>query len=75
MNDNKLITEFMGLEPTMMGKDLYGYSDSPFFSCTEKTPEKVMENIVKYVKYDKSWDWLMPVVEKINAMVSTTSDD
>lgn len=63
--NNKLIAEFMGLRPKMESPDVYSYSDMPFFSVRENNPEKVMDAIVKYVKYDKDWNWLIEVVEKI----------
>jgi hypothetical protein len=62
---NRLITEYMGIKPRLIAPDLYGYSDLPFFSVTEHSPEKVMDSILGYVKYHKEWNWLMPVVEKI----------
>jgi hypothetical protein len=67
---NRLIAEFMGVKPKLIKPDVYGYCDSPFISITENNPEKVMEGIVKYVKYDSSWDWLMPVIEKCSNIAS-----
>lgn len=63
--DNKIIAEFMGLKPKMESPDVYSYSDMPFFSVREDNPEKVMEAIMKYSLYSTDWNWLMPVVEKI----------
>jgi hypothetical protein len=65
MESNKLIAEFMGVKPTMESPDVYSYNDGVFFMVREDNPEKVMEAIAKYAKYHTSWDWLMPVVEKI----------
>ena len=62
---NKLIIEFMGLKPKMEGPDVYTYNDGVFFMCREDSPEKVIEAMSRYVKYNSSWDWLMPVVSKI----------
>ena len=69
MQDNKLIAEFMGVDTqiTSIG-DIHSWSDSPFYYTTEDSKEKVMENIAEYSKYHTSWDWLMPVGEKIDAM-------
>lgn len=52
MSDNKLIAEFMGLEQTPTG-----------LFVTKKGAIRVWE-----LEYHISWDWLMPVVEKINTM-------
>ena len=49
MNDNKLIAEFMGLV----------VSDSDNYTSELHT------NVDVDLKYHTSWDWLMPVVEKI----------
>ena len=57
-NNNKLIAEFMGLTNH--------YNDNSMM--VRKKPEG---NVVLYVydlDYDSSWDWLMPVVEKINLL-------
>jgi hypothetical protein len=62
---NKLIIDFMGIKPKMESPDTYTYVDFPFISIKENNPEKVMEGIIDYVKYHKSWDWLMPVIRKI----------
>jgi endonuclease IV len=52
MKDNRLIAEFMGLFDEI--------------SLDEDSKEKVMKGITEYSKYHTSWDWLMPVVERIN---------
>lgn len=57
---NKLIAEFMGFTPPKSGSNLL-------------TPEKVLvapDKKKSYIslnelKYHSSWDWLMPVIEKI----------
>ena len=50
--NNKLIADFMGLELTTDGiSDLY------------YTKDKRLKQIEKY---HTSWDWLMPVLKKIN---------
>ena len=67
---NKLIAEFMGVEPTQMHSNKYSYSDMPFFSCTYDTKEEVMKAFVSYAKYHKSWDWIMPVLFKIKKLQS-----
>lgn len=56
--ENKLIAEFMGIKTKV-------YSDTPTityfnFNGTMLTADKM--------KYSTSWDWLMPVVEKIEGL-------
>ena len=63
MNENKLIAEFMGVKFDKgtfynMGYDVF--SNGNLYRSHE-------------LKYHSSWDWLMPVVEKIN--VVTKYDD
>ena len=68
LDGNTLIAVFMGLRPKMISPDKYCWSDAPMFYTVNDTPEKVMDDIVEYAKYHTSWDWLMPVVIKINTM-------
>ena len=63
--DNELIAEFMGFEPykselgnTFQHRDLMGIFGGAG---------------IKF-KYNSSWDWLMPVVEKIDALNVTNVD-
>ncbi len=51
---NKLIANFMGVE---IGKELYSWR----IGCTEPLRSD-------HLAYDKSWGWLMPVVEKIESL-------
>jgi len=55
MNDNKLIAEFMGRGGT--------FNHDKTMICTGIYPDTMT-----LMKYHTSWDWLMPVVEKIDAM-------
>ena len=75
MTDNKLIAEFMGVHDEIsldsIAGNIHSWSDAPFFYITEDSKEKVIEGVAKYSKYHTSWDWLMPVVEKIEC----THDD
>jgi hypothetical protein len=52
MKDNKLIAEFMGLV----------VSDSDNYTSELHT------NVDVDLKYHTSWDWLMPVIEKIESL-------
>lgn len=63
---NKLIAEFMGLKPFNTGdKWALGHNSC---HCCEITEEKTMNGFASIAKYHSSWDWLMPVVEKIESM-------
>jgi hypothetical protein len=66
---NKLIVDFMGVKPVKGSDGYFTYSDGVFFSSRNDTREKTMEAIIDYVKYSEQWNWLMPVVEKINGIV------
>lgn len=54
MEDNKLIAEFMGCT-------------NPFNDITDATLYKIEQGTFEIgeLKYHTSWDWLMPVVQKI----------
>ena len=52
MNDNKLIAEFMGMT----------YGDPNDNSVMTQGSEVIP---IESMEYHTSWDWLMPVVEKI----------
>ncbi|MBE3084682.1 MAG: hypothetical protein IMZ64_00510 [Bacteroidetes bacterium] len=64
--ENKLIAEFMGLKPV---KVFGRYSISKdHCMCNEETEEKAMSGFASIAKYSSSWDWLMPVINKIGLM-------
>ncbi len=69
MKDNKLIAEFMGLEPekTLENKIVYAHKtvNSDKINDIQTDFYEAFE-----LKYYLSWDWLMLVVEKIEAMKS-----
>lgn len=56
--DNILIAEFMGFQKTNIG--WYDSEDSLSLSYTN-------DNTFDILLFDESWDWLMPVVEKIES--------
>ena len=56
MKENKLIAEFMGLIESSIDKKYW----------TEKTKEGIGKGELVELKYHTSWDWLMPVVDKMN---------
>jgi len=58
MENNKLIAEFMGHHTyESNGYDMVRYSD-----CNERT--------LQDTHYHTSWDWLMPVLKKINLQLN-----
>ena len=59
MNQNKLIAEFMGMKPH--------HQDS---SCMTRVDDTGSNEVVpvESMSYHTSWDWLMPVVQKISNM-------
>ena len=65
MNYNKLIAEFMGMT--------YGdpNDDSVMIQMTSQGNEVVP---IESMKYHISWDWLMPVVEKIESLRNGSGD-
>lgn len=69
---NKLIAEFMGLTPVQ----IFGrYSVSKHHcTCNDTTAEKALFGFAEIAKYHESWDWLMPVVEKIESL-NITDDE
>jgi|SRR6478752_5426165 len=63
---NKIIAEFMGAYyDNMLGKFRIELNPFPNFMWTASLDE---------IKYHSSWDWLMPVVEKINALDSLRNE-
>lgn len=58
---NKLIAEFMGGK--LYKSESHNHS---FHTAPKKMPtEPVYSLVIGNLKYNSSWDWLMPVVEKI----------
>jgi len=56
MENNKLIAEFMGMQLT----DIGWYDNEEVLGLNDNTFDKL--------KFHKCWDWLMPVVDKIEDM-------
>lgn len=58
LENNKLIAEFMGIEVSKIGKKFrFHLPPCGYFKVHPK-----------FIKYHVSWDWLMPVVEKIESI-------
>ena len=63
VENNKLIAEFMGAKPSDR------YADGTTFVYTKEslpTPHSSYHWDLGSMEYDIRWDWLMPVVEKID---------
>ena len=64
MKDNKLIAEFMGVKPLVLGGsteyEMYGVLD-----CIEDGVNEKHYFIDDEMRFHESWDWLIPVVNKI----------
>lgn len=58
---NKIIAEFMGLE----FKEVYGWVSTGTRSFWFQKDDVKLQHPIDILKYHKSWDWLMDVVEKI----------
>jgi len=65
LEGNKLIAEFEELK--YLGKDLYGFSGDVFMP-KEYDNEILCSINTQSMKYHSSWNWLMPVVEKIESL-------
>jgi hypothetical protein len=65
-NNNELIAEFMGLHRQEPGE----YNKVSYWKTVEKDKRKRGDFVGYYdsMKYDTSWDWLMPVVQKIEGL-------
>ena len=68
MESNKLIAEFMGVKPTILGDEItyemYGAID-----CIEDGVDEQHFFLEEQLLFHTSWDWLMPVVEKIENFI------
>ena len=60
MKDNKLIAEFMGMTTSEIDESMMIF----------KTPQGNDVIYLDELKYHESWDWLMPVLKKINEQIS-----
>lgn len=68
MTDNELIAEFMGGRKQIIGDDqLHGYSPGTILwhGLFDE------HGHTTYLSFDDDWEWLMPVVEKIETMYDT----
>ena len=68
MENNKLIAEFMGLKNHLKNKGITkilidGHEHIQDWECYDTERDMIITPIE--MKFDTSWDWLMPVVHKI----------
>ena len=67
MEDNKLIAEFMGAKPIVLGisteYEMYG-----IIECINDGVDEKHFFIDDEMEFHTSWDWLMPVVERIRGL-------
>ena len=82
IKNNELIAEFMGANFDVEGRISFLYSSNEHFPFTERDfnhdliADEVSEEVeefgsglnVEVKSYHNSWDWLMPVVEKIESL-------
>lgn len=69
IQNNKLIAEFMDFKP--ISRDVYMFPDIKI-----EGGETISNNRhVSDIHYHKSWDWLMPVVEKIENIEDEENSD
>ncbi len=66
MNNNKLIAEFMELPTEVSKAGLLNYYHREYNSGTWYEEHELSYNV--------SWDWLMPVVEKIESLRDANGD-
>jgi len=72
VSGSALIAEFMGIKEIKSSFDSYG-NQEPIWYCgylgyrtsAFSVPNKSFDQFLKDAKFRTSWDWLMPVLEKI----------
>ena len=67
MKDNKLIAEFMGANPTKESTNVYAYEMYGIIDTIEDGVNEQHFFLSSEMKFHSSWDWLMPVVDKIES--------
>lgn len=70
--DNELIAEFMGVKEQQGFYDSYNRDEPYWFTANEvlrtdsrSLPDLSFDDFIECSKYDRSWEWIMPVVAKI----------
>jgi hypothetical protein len=65
MKDNKLIAKFMGIKIEKSWRDGLDYADKYVWNLND---EQYDCSKPEYLGFHISWDWLMPVVKKIESL-------
>ena len=65
LKGNKLIAEFMGFKIGKLNGWLSGTTIEDCAYLKDESGNISKANLISKLKYHSSWDWLMPVVEKI----------
>ena len=67
MKYNKLIAEFMGVNPTILGDEIT-YEMYGIIDCIEDGLDEQHFFLEEELMFYDSWDWLMPVIDKIESL-------
>lgn len=68
LEGNKIIAEFMGLKRIGSSESSENILEVPVYKHFDKNGKVFGETYYTHHKYHSSWDWLMPVVEKIQSI-------
>ena len=66
MENNKLIAEFMGANPFRESETEYSYEMWGLLECLKEGDHEKHFYLPNEMKFNESWDWLMPVIEEID---------
>lgn len=65
--NNALLLEFMGVKPVYTWGN-YKWNDNPFYSVSYAEESKTLNAMAEYAKYHKDFNWLIPVIERIQKL-------
>ena len=74
MKDNKLIAEFMGANTSIESEDVQSYEMYGVLECIEDGISEKHFFLPEEMRFHTSWDWLMPVVCKIDDLFGEDDD-
>ena len=74
MESNKLIAEFLGAKPISLGASVE-YEMYGIIECIKDGVNEKHFFIPDEMEFKESWDWLMPVVRKIDNTITLSSKD